>query len=146
MILTNRQSQQDSGCCRQISLRLLQDGHEVEVHLVGDVLADDCLLLSSADAFACAQPAQLAVCFQQQSFQVAGEIRQCQPSGPEYVIHLFLHQPDKLQTRMLLQLAEIEQYRHYLQSQGREVSIDEAAEEWVRRYAEDFAAEFDAEH
>lgn len=132
--------------CKQISLQLLQGSLSVEANLMGDILQDDCLVLSCSAALVVGHAAQLDVCFQQQSFHVMGEVEYCQAEGDAWLVHFHLKDPDKLQTRMLLQLSEIEQYRQYLFSRGREISIDDAAEEWVKRYAEDFASEFDAEH
>lgn len=132
---------------RHISLQLIQDCLTAEVHLKGDILQDDCLVLSSDHAFVTGSPADLHIFFQHQSFNVVGEVEHCRKDDEDtYVVHFHLLHPDKLQTRMLLQLSEIEQYRQYLLTRGREVSIDEAADEWVKRYAEDFATEFDAEH
>lgn len=142
----NRPAQELGGLCKQISLNLHQDNSTAAVQLMGDILPDDSLVLSSALAFEVGKPARLAVCFLEQSFQVKGAVESCTRIGSSFLLNFRLHQQDKLQTRMLLQLSEIEQYRHYQLSQGRVVSIDEAASEWVKRYAEDFAVEFDADH
>lgn len=142
----NTQAHELGNLCKHISLNLHQGSIEAEVQLMGDILADDCLVFSSSAEFFRNTPALLAVCFLQQSFQVKGEVESCTRIGSAYLINFRLHHQDKLQTRMLLQLSEIEQYRHYLLACGRDVSIDQAACEWVTRYAEDFAAEFDAEH
>ena len=135
-----------SESCKQIALHLKQATSNSEVQLMGDILQDDGLILSSPDAFVVAQPACLIVCFLEQSFIVSGIVESCSKIGGLFLLNFKMHQQDKLQTRMLLQLSEIEQYRHSLLEQGRELSLDQAAAEWVGKYAESFASEFDSEH
>jgi hypothetical protein len=142
----NQKAQELGNLCKQISLNLVQDNHQSVVHLMGDILPDDSLVLSADCPFDDDKNANLAVNFLEQSFQVSGVVEHCDKIGTGYLLIFKLQHHNHLQTRMLLQLSEIEQYRHYLLSQGRDVSIEDAAYEWVTRFAEDFAAEFDAEH
>lgn len=139
-----QQAQELGDLCKQISLNLLQQDLQAEVHLMGDILPDNSLILSSAIAFDVDKAANLAVNFLEQSFDVLGVVQHCAKIGTGYLLTLKLQHQNLLQTRMLLQLSEIEQYRHYLISQGREATIEEAACEWVTRFAAEFAAEFDA--
>lgn len=132
--------------CKQIALRLTQGEQVSTVQLMGDILQDDGLVLASDIAFSVGQSACLMVCFLQQSFLVSGIVDSCSKIGSLYLLNFTMQQQDKLQTRMLLQLSEIEQYRHALLEKGREISLDEAAEEWIGQFAENFATEFDADH
>ena len=45
---------------------------------------------------------------------------------------------DAFKTRMLAQVLQIRKYKEVLEKQGRKLSIDEAAIEWISRYAADF--------
>ncbi len=46
---------------------------------------------------------------------------------------------DAFEIRMMLQVRQIQQYKKHLEQQGRKLSIDEAALEWINRYASDFS-------
>jgi hypothetical protein len=50
----------------------------------------------------------------------------------------FMQANDAFRARMVEQVCQIEQYKRRLEQQGRKVSIDEAAMEWINRYAADF--------
>lgn len=51
--------------------------------------------------------------------------------------------PDTFRERMELQCREIEAYRQrMLNDTGRELTIDDAAREWIERYAADFACDY----
>ncbi|MDY6992513.1 MAG: hypothetical protein SVR94_07890 [Pseudomonadota bacterium] len=45
---------------------------------------------------------------------------------------------DAFRSRMLEQVCQIEKYRQSLEQQGRTISIEEAAMEWISRYAAEF--------
>ena len=52
---------------------------------------------------------------------------------------------DTFRVRMEAQCSRIERYRQALvQKEGRPVGQDEAAQEWIERYAESFASDHDA--
>ncbi len=140
----NQQAQELGNLCKQISLNLVQENIHSDVHLMGDILPDDTLVLSADCRFDDHKPARLAVNFLEQSFEVSGVVEHCDKIGSTFLLTFKLHHHNHLQTRMLLQLSEIEQYRHFLLSQGRDITIEDAACEWVARFAEEFAAEFDA--
>jgi hypothetical protein len=51
----------------------------------------------------------------------------------------FLDAEDAFRARMVEQLCHIEDYRRsVMRTQGRELSLDEAATEWIEKFAEDF--------
>ena len=45
---------------------------------------------------------------------------------------------DAFKTRMLAQVRQIRKYKEILEKQGRYLSIEEAAMEWINRYAAEF--------
>ena len=139
----NDQAKKLGELCKQVSLKLTQQNRISDVELYGDVLAEDCLIIEAPEAFQIGIEASLHVNFLDQSFSVTGLIQRCEPRQQSFNIHFKLCHQDSLQTRMLLQLSEIELYRHQMASQGRELSIDQAACEWVDKYAEGFARNFD---
>ena len=71
-------------------------------------------------------------------------MKSCLPRTGGWLLTLKLNDADNLQTRMLLQLSRMEQYRNEMATKGRLISIDEAACEWISLYAAAFAEEFDA--
>ena len=140
----NDQTKKLGELCKQVSLRLTQLDKTCDVELYGDVLSEDCLIISSSVPFQSGLLAELQVNFLEQSFAVMGDIESCNQEEDAHKLHFKLSHQDSLQTRMLLQLSEIELYRHDMASKGRELSIDQAACEWVGKFAEGFAREFDS--
>lgn len=139
--MTGQQALNES--TRQVRLQLTQDDHHASALLAGNIVPQDCLLLSTQAAFAEGKPADLFVQFLTQCFHVGGTVQSCMPEEHGYQVCFCLAHDDHLQTRMLLQLSRVEQYRHDMAEQGRHLSIDEAAREWVSLFAEKFAEEFD---
>lgn len=141
----SKQSKVTTALCKQVALHLRQGNQQHEVALAGDCLLQECLLLRSAVEFQVDAIFDLQVEFFGQSFTVQGVIKNSRqrPDGT-WVLTFKLKNADDLQTRMLLQLSRMEQYRNDMASKGRLLSIDEAACEWIAQYAEEFAKEFDA--
>lgn len=130
--------------CKQVALYLSQGEQRREVNLAGDCLLQECLLLLSEAEFS-ANSANLQVNFFGQSFTVQGVIKALRQRADErWLLTFKLKNADDLQTRMLLQLSRMEQYRNEMALKGRLLSIDEAACEWITQHAENFAKEFDA--
>lgn len=131
--------------CKQVRLHLVQGQSEMDVALAGDCLLQDCILLLSDLPFESGQQADLEVEFFGQSFAVQGVIKAIRQRPDElWSMQFKIISANRLQTRMLIQLSRMEQYRNEMASQGRLLSIDEAACEWIQQYAESFAQEFDA--
>lgn len=131
--------------CKQISLHLVQGQSERDVALAGDCLMQDCILLLSGSEFEAGQKAALEVDFFGQSFTVKGLIKTCRQRPDElWTMQFKIQTSNILQTRMLIQLSRMEQYRNEMATKGRLLSIDEAACEWIQEHAEAFAKEFDA--
>ncbi len=140
----NDQTKKLGELCKQVSLKLTQLDKTYDVELYGDVLSEDCLIIASNVPLQPGLLAELQVNFLEQSFAVMGEIESCDHEDDTYKLHFKLSHQDSLQTRMLLQLSEIELYRHEMANKGRDLSIDQAACEWVDKFAAGFAQEFDS--
>lgn len=82
-------------------------------------------------SIACVQP----------PFQVHARVAWCRPhplSGYELGV-TFLDAEDAFRTRMVEQLCHIEDYRRAVQrTEGRDMDMDQAAAEWIEKYAEHF--------
>ena len=71
-----------------------------------------------------------------------GNVAWCEESGSSYVVGIkFEKSRDFFRMRMIEQICHIEHYRsEVLRTQGRELSAQEAAAEWISKYANDFPA------
>lgn len=73
-------------------------------------------------------------------FSANGTVAWNRPMGDRHLLGIrFLDQDDAYRVRMVEQVCHIEHYRQeILREQGRELSEDEAAREWMEIYARDF--------
>lgn len=73
-------------------------------------------------------------------FKLQGEVVWCKKLGKHFTIGVQFHNSEENFTaRMVEQVCHIESYRKYvLQKEGRILSSDEAAEEWIKKYADRF--------
>ncbi|MCP4335630.1 MAG: PilZ domain-containing protein [Gammaproteobacteria bacterium] len=71
-----------------------------------------------------------------------GNVAWCEEAGSGYVVGIkFVKSRDFFRMRMIEQICHIEHYRdEVLRTQGRELSAQEAAAEWISKYAGDFPA------
>jgi len=74
------------------------------------------------------------------SFEADGVVAWCKKEGQSYAVGVqFADQSTQFGLRMVEQVCHIEHYRYdVLQEQGRVLSSEEAAREWVERYAAEF--------
>jgi hypothetical protein len=74
------------------------------------------------------------------SFRARARVAWCRPSGDHYWIGVTFADPDDaFHSRMVEQLCAIESYRHDVRvREGREMTPDEAAHEWIERHASGF--------
>jgi hypothetical protein len=72
--------------------------------------------------------------------QIESIVSWCEKIEQGYQVGIeFLKDQDRYTMRMVEQICYIEAYRHKVQQQeGRQLSTTEAAEEWIRLYAQDF--------
>lgn len=75
-----------------------------------------------------------------QSYEADGQVAWCQKIGRGYEVGVrFLSPQDHFNVRMVEQLCHIEDYRQQVEhEEGRVLTSEQAAEEWVARFAESF--------
>lgn len=73
-------------------------------------------------------------------FEAHARVVHCEPEGDHFCIGVqFLDAGDAFRARMVEQVCSIDRYRREVQErEGRELSSQEAAEEWIRRHASRF--------
>jgi len=73
-------------------------------------------------------------------FELLGYISWCRKRGHAYEVGLALmSEADVMRVRMVEQICYIEHYRRFeFESTGRSISGDEAAQEWIQKYAASF--------
>jgi len=75
-------------------------------------------------------------------FEITARVAWCRPDDQGYLMGVaFLLAEDAYRTRMIEQLCHIEQYRlDVLDREGRRLDSQQAALEWIEKFAEDFPA------
>eukprot|EP01026_Neomeris_dumetosa_P060830 TRINITY_DN57399_c0_g1_i1.p1 TRINITY_DN57399_c0_g1~~TRINITY_DN57399_c0_g1_i1.p1 ORF type:complete len:176 (+),score=11.41 TRINITY_DN57399_c0_g1_i1:105-632(+) len=75
-------------------------------------------------------------------FQADGTVAWCKRERGAYAVGVaFSDQSTQFSVRMIEQICHIEHYRYeVLEAEGRDLSSEEAAKEWVEKYAADFPA------
>ena len=75
-----------------------------------------------------------------EQFEVDGTVAWCRRSGGDYEVGVrFRSTQDRFSARMVEQLCYIEDYRQQVAlEEGRRLSSEEAAKEWIERFAEHF--------
>ncbi|PVY76384.1 PilZ domain-containing protein [Tamilnaduibacter salinus] len=73
--------------------------------------------------------------------QIRGQVVWCERRGNRYELGVAFYSPaDAYQVRMVEQVCQIEQYRYDAwQREGRQLTQEEAAREWIDRYASSYA-------
>ena len=73
------------------------------------------------------------------SFEAEGRVAWCRPHEDGYRIGIeFIAETEAFRARMVEQICHIERYHRQQQAEGREVSEEQAAIEWIERYAAHF--------
>ncbi|MFE8070571.1 PilZ domain-containing protein [Marinobacteraceae bacterium S3BR75-40.1] len=77
------------------------------------------------------------------AMDVNGRVVWCEENGDHYEVGIsFTNPTDAYRMRMVEQICHIEQYRQdVLRQEGRDLSVEEAAHEWIERFAGGFAQE-----
>lgn len=72
---------------------------------------------------------------------VVGQVVWCEPAGDHYEVGVsFLNPADAYRMRLIEQACHIQQYRlDQVVQKGRYLTLDEAAQEWIQKYAPYFA-------
>ncbi len=78
-------------------------------------------------------------------FQAVGRVTWCHARGDQFEIGIeFLDLDDVFRARMVEQLCHIEHFRQQmLEQEGRQLTSEQAATEWIQRFAPDFPASDD---
>ena len=73
-------------------------------------------------------------------FQALGRVTWCRPENSHFEVGIeFLDENDTFRARMVEQICHIEEYKQeVLEKEGRTLSGEEAASEWIQRYAIEF--------
>jgi PilZ domain len=75
----------------------------------------------------------------QPPFEAEGRVVWCRRDKERYRVGIaFADEARAFSARMVEQVCHIERYRNHLQAQGQELSIEDAASEWIRKYAAKF--------
>ena len=76
----------------------------------------------------------------QPDFEVRGQVVWCRAESGVFEIGVaFLNPSDLFQVRMVEQICHIEQYKaDVLASEGRRLNGEQAAQEWIQKFAGDF--------
>ncbi len=82
----------------------------------------------------------ITISFVNPPFQSFVKVKWCRKKGASYLIGVsFIDIEDAYRARMIEQICHIEHYkREVLERDGRNLSGEEAASEWIRRYASKF--------
>ncbi len=74
------------------------------------------------------------------AFEAQGRVAWCRPDGEDYTVGVsFLEASDRFRVRMVEQVCHIEHYKtEVLASEGRVINGEQAAREWIGRYASSF--------
>ena len=74
-------------------------------------------------------------------YQAQGHVVWCREYGGNYEAGIQFSEADEaFKARMVAQFCQIEDYKRAMQlNEGRQLSYEEAAQEWIGRYAEEFA-------
>jgi hypothetical protein len=75
-------------------------------------------------------------------FEAHGKVVWCKMSHSDYEIGVeFIDEQDAFAARMVEQICHIEHYRiNVKETEGRDLNIEDAAQEWIKKYARDFPA------
>jgi hypothetical protein len=69
-------------------------------------------------------------------FEAQARVAWCRAEGAKYLVGVqFLDANDAFQSRMVQQVCAIEQYRQEQKEQGRVLNSQQAAAEWIKRFA-----------
>lgn len=76
-------------------------------------------------------------------FSIKAEVVWCAPRGGIYDLGVkFIEPADAFKAKIYSQICRIEEYKQKALHEGRNLTFNEAAREWIRRYAAEFAAEY----
>lgn len=82
------------------------------------------------------------ICYVEPAFEAPCRVTWCRRGQDEFLIGVeFLHAEDEYRARMVEQVCHIEHYKkEVLELEGRVLTGEQAAREWIRKFAKDFPA------
>lgn len=82
----------------------------------------------------------ITISFVDPPFQSSVKVKWCRKQGDSYIVGVsFIDPEDAYRARMIEQVCHIEHYkREVLEKDGRDLTGEEAASEWINRYAHKF--------
>jgi len=100
------------------------------------------LAFNSSKSLEVLQRVRISIPVLQQDNHLVGNVVWCEEANSGYEIGIeFEHSRDVFRLRMIEQICHIEHYRKEVEQQeGRKLSSQEAAKEWISKYAGDFPA------
>jgi len=83
---------------------------------------------------------QLKISIDKPPFEASGQVAWCRSDDETFIIGVAFNDGDvAYSVRMVEQVCYIEHYRRWvLQGEGRELTSEQAAKEWIEQYAKDF--------
>ncbi len=99
------------------------------------------LAFASEQALAVGSMVRVRIAVVQPPFETCGRVVWCKGGERNFDVGVqFVSAEDAFSVRMVEQICHIEHYRQQVrQLEGRQLDAEEAAQEWVSRYAADFA-------
>ncbi len=114
--------------------------HEGDQHQVRDI-SEGGLCFVCANNFNSGDKVQITISICHPEFNAQGIVRWCEKSGNEFLIGVVFIDCEETfySLRMVEQICHIESYRQeQIKQTGKEVSSEEAAMEWIQKFASEF--------
>ena len=126
----------------QVSLDWVDDENDETVDQTITNVSLGGLAFHSAKSLEVLQRVRISIPVLQQENHLVGNVVWCEKSDVGFEIGIeFEHSRDVFRLRMIEQICHIEHYRKEVEHQeGRKLSSQEAAKEWISKYAGDFPA------
>ena len=123
----------------EFPVELTRDGNEIARERLHDVSAGG-LCCRSNEAFEPGELVRVYIPVGASGFTAEGRVAWCDGSEDDgFRIGIaFTSEVDALRTRMIEQVCHIERYHRQLVAEGRDASREQAAAEWIAKYAERF--------
>jgi hypothetical protein len=126
----------------QVTLEWTEDENDETIDQTITNVSLGGLAFLSQQPFEVLQRVRICIPLLQQDNHLVGIVVWCEKSGKSYEIGIeFEKSRDAFRLRMIEQICHIEHYRKEVERlEGRELSAQEAAGEWISKYAGDFPA------
>jgi len=100
------------------------------------------LSFSATHDYALGENVRIRIVLVSPAFEALGKVVWCRESGGHFIVGVeFLNQMDLFRARMVEQICHIEHYKKSLfENEGRHLTSQEAALEWISKYADGFPA------